>query len=318
MTSILDDLPSLADIETAQTRIQAHTLITPVLQSEFINRQLGAEVFFKCENLQRIGAFKFRGACNAVLALTHNPSLGVATHSSGNHGAALSLAARIRGLKATIVMPNNASEVKKRSVAELGGKIIFCPPTEADRARTLEEVIATSKAVFIHPYDNIDVICGQGTAAYELMREVPALDAVIAPVGGGGLLSGTATAVHGLASSTEILGAEPAQANDAYQSFHSKTLIPVQAPNTIADGLLTSLSPFTFRIIGERISEILLAQEKDIILAMRLVWERLKLVIEPSAAVPLAALLAARHPLRHRRIGVILSGGNIDLDHLPW
>ena len=317
MISIPDELPVLADIETAQARIQAHTLITPVLQSEFINRQLEAEVFFKCENLQRIGAFKFRGACNAALALAHNPSLGVATHSSGNHGAALSLAARICGLKATIVMPNDASEVKKRSVAELGGGIVFCPPTEADRERTLEEVIATSGATFIHPYDNIDVICGQGTAAYELMREVPALDAVIAPVGGGGLLSGTATAVHGLSSSTEILGAEPAQANDAYRSFHCKTLIPVQTPNTIADGLRTSLSPLTFRIICQRVSEILLAQERDIILAMRLVWERLKLVIEPSAAVPLAALLV-HHPLKYKRIGVILSGGNIDLDRLLW
>lgn len=311
-------LPELRDVEAARERIRGHAVVTPVLRSSYIDETLGAEVFFKCENFQRTGAFKFRGACNAVLAL--DPTLrerGVATHSSGNHAAALAAAAGICNIPVTIVMPRDAPQVKKRSVQELGADIVFCEPNQTARETALAEVIAKSGATLIHPYNDFYVMSGQGTAACELLEEIAELDAVVAPVGGGGLLSGTATAVRGLRPSAAVLGAEPTQADDARRSLESKRLILGETPQTIADGLRTSLGPLTFATICERVTDIVLAEESEIISAMRLLWERLKIVVEPSAAVPLAALLA-HGPSRYQRIGVILSGGNVDLDVLPW
>ncbi|MEM7253931.1 MAG: pyridoxal-phosphate dependent enzyme [Pseudomonadota bacterium] len=316
--SVDDKAPQLQDVRDAQVRIQPHAVETPVLRSDHIDELIGAEVFFKCENFQRIGAFKFRGACNAVLALTpEQRAAGVATHSSGNHAAALAAAAKLANAKATIVMPSDAPAVKQRSVAELGADIIFCEPTQAARESTLDAFMAKSGATMVHPYNDFFVISGQGTAALELLNATPDLDVVVTPVGGGGLLSGTSIAVGETEPNTVVWGAEPAQADDAFRSLKGGELILGETPSTIADGLRTSLGPLTFKVLGERVQRIILAEEAAIIDAMRLVWERLKIVIEPSAAVPVAALLA--HPDHgFRRIGVILSGGNLDLETLPW
>jgi threonine dehydratase len=273
----------------------------------------GVSLFFKCENLQKVGAFKFRGSCNAVLSLSEEEaSRGVATHSSGNHAQALALAARMRGIHATIVMPSNAPEVKRAAVAGYGGEIVLCEPNLQAREETLAAVVGNSGAVVIHPYNNYAVIAGQGTASLELLEEVPALDAILVPVGGGGLLSGTLIAGKGISPGIKIFAVEPEGADDAYRSWKAGEIIPMVGPKTVADGLLTSLGDKTFPIIKRLVDEIVTVSDESILKAMKLIWERAKLVVEPSGAVPLAALLEGRLNLAGKKAGVILSGGNVD------
>ncbi|HSL31413.1 MAG TPA: pyridoxal-phosphate dependent enzyme, partial [Anaerolineales bacterium] len=276
-------------------------------------------VFLKCENLQKVGAFKFRSACNAVFSLEDDEAAcGVATHSSGNHAQALAHAAQLRGMPAYIVMPENAPAVKKAAVAGYGGLITFCEPTLEARERTLAEVAKETGANIVHPYNDERVIAGQGTVALELVEEIRDLDMVIAPVGGGGLLSGTAIAVTELNKVSRVIGAEPEMADDAYRSLQAGNIVPSVQPQTIADGLLTSLGTLTFPIIQQRVEQIVTVSETGIIDSMRFVWERLKLIIEPSAAVAIGVLWERKIDLKGLKVGIILSGGNVDLDRLPW
>ena len=307
------------DIQEAHRRIGHWIHRTPVLTSRLLNGMTGAELFFKCENFQRAGAFKFRGASNAVLSLSgEEAARGVLTHSSGNHAGALALAASLRGVSAYIVMPHNAPRIKRAAVESYGGIVTECEPTLAAREAAAAEVQKRTGAVLIHPYDNWTVIAGQGTAALELLQDVPDLDAVLAPVGGGGLLSGTAVATKTLFPGTEVLGCEPANADDASRSLRAGKIIPVQNPDTIADGLRTSLGEKPFAIIRKFVDDILLVGEKDIVSAMRLIWERMKIVVEPSGAVPFAAVQRHAAHFRGKRVGLILSGGNVDLGNLPF
>jgi threonine dehydratase len=310
---------TIREIRQASVRIESHVHRTPVLTSNTLNRMCEAELFFKCENFQKTGAFKIRGATNAVLSLEdHEATQGVATHSSGNHAAALAQAARWRGIPAYVVMPENAPDVKKVAVAGYGAEIIFCEPTLAAREQGLASVIDRTGAAFIPSYNDYRVIAGQGTAAMELHEEVPELDVVMTPVGGGGLLSGTAIATSALSTKTRVIAAEPKGADDAFRSFRAGRIIPSRNPHTIADGLLTSLGDLTFPIIRSYVSDIVTVSDEAIVEAMRTVWERMKIVVEPSAAVPLGAFLEARPKIPGTRIGIILSGGNVDLAHLPW
>ncbi len=312
-------VPTIDDIRRAAERIAPYAHRTPVLTCDALDRRAGARLFLKCENLQKVGAFKFRGACNAVMSLSDEEAdHGVATHSSGNHAQALALAARLRGIPAYIVMPDNAPAVKKAAVAGYGGHITFCEPILQARESALARVLAETGATFVHPYNDARVIAGQGTAALELLQEVDDLDVVMAPVGGGGLLSGTALAVAAVSPRTRVLGGEPAAADDAYRSLHAGHIIPSVNPRTIADGLLTSLGELTYALICRHVEDIVTVSEEAIVAAMRFVWERAKLVIEPSAAVPLAVFWEQKVDLRGLRVGVILSGGNVDLDRLPW
>lgn len=313
------NLPTFADIEKAHERIRPYIHRTPVMTSKSINEIVGAELFFKCENLQKVGAFKFRGACNSVFSLSDEEAKnGVCTHSSGNHAAALALAARMRGVPAYIVMPENAPEIKKKAVAGYGAQITFCEPTQVARESTLKQVAEQTGATEIHPYNYFNVICGQGTAAKELIEEIGNLDVVMAPVGGGGLLSGTALSTRTLLPKARVIAAEPAGADDAFRSFYSKTLHPSVAPKTIADGLLTSLGSLTFPIVLENVDQIATVSEESIVAAMRMIWERMKIIIEPSSAVPLAAILENKVEVKGKRVGIILSGGNVDLGKLPF
>lgn len=314
---------TLAEIREAHERIAPYVHRTPVMSSAYISEQLGMQVVFKCENLQKAGAFKSRGACHAVFSLTDDDAArGVLTHSSGNHAGALARAANARGIAAYIVMPKNAPAVKVAAVRHYGGQITFCEPTQADREATAERIQNETGAVMIHPYNDERIIAGQGTAAVELLEEVPDLAAVIAPVGGGGLLSGTAIAAKSLKPDIRVFGAEPERLNDAYQSLQTHQIQPATGADSLADGLKTSLGSLTFPIIRERVDEILLTEEATIVDAMRWVFERMKLVVEPSGVVPLAALLQNRERLlsefRGRKVGVIFSGGNVDLAHLPF
>lgn len=311
--------PTLNDIRRAAERIEPYAHRTPILTCASLNDLFGVELFFKCENFQKVGAFKFRGACNAVFALSEATARrGVATHSSGNHAAALALAAHLRGIEAHIVMPRTAPEVKKAAVAGYGGRIVFCDPTLEAREATLARVQQETGATFVPPYNDPLVIAGQGTAALELCEDVTGLDVVLAPVGGGGLVSGTAIAVAAMAPGTRVIAAEPAGAADAYRSLQCGHIVPSVNPQTIADGLLTSLGDLTFAIIRRAVAQIVTVREAAIVRAMRDVWERMKIIIEPSAAVPVGALIEHRSALSGRRIGIILSGGNVDLDRLPW
>ena len=315
---LIDSLPTIDDIKQAHLRIQGKVHRTPVFSSQAINEITGHELFFKAENLQRVGAFKYRGATNALLQLpTTVRKHGVATHSSGNHAAAVARAAREMGIDAHIVMPENAPAIKKKAVIGYGAKIYFCESTQEAREQKLAEVLQATGASFIHPYNNFDVVCGQGTAAVELIEQVPDLDVVMAPVGGGGLLSGTSIATKALLPNALVWAGEPTNASDAWQSVRSGKVEPSVAPNTIADGLRTSLCDMTLKIIQTHVNDILLADEHHIVAAMRLVWERMKLIIEPSSAVPLAALMQA-HIKQSKRIGIIISGGNVDLTTLPF
>lgn len=313
------DVPTLEVIETAAGRIRPYIHRTPVMTSRSLNEMLGITLYFKCENFQKAGAFKSRGACNAVFSLDRKSiANGVATHSSGNHAQALARAAFIRNCRAYIVMPETSSSVKIRGVRGYGGEITFCKPTLESREETLREIVSKTGATEIHPYNDYRIIAGQATAALELLEDVPDPDIIMAPVGGGGLLSGTALAVHYLSPSTHVIAAEPLHADDAYRSFTSRRFVPSTNPQTIADGLLTSLGSLTFPIILEHVNNIITAREESIVSAMRLIWERMKIIIEPSSAVPLAALMERKEEFTGKKIGVILSGGNVSLDQLPW
>jgi len=312
-------LPEFKDVIKAYERIRDYIHRTPVLTSKSLNTIFGSEIFFKCENFQKVGAFKFRGATNAIMSLSDEEARnGVVTHSSGNHAAALALAAGMKGIPAYIVMPRTAPEIKIKAVKGYGGKITFCEPTLESRESTMDNVINETKAVFIPPYNHFDIISGQGTCAKELMEEIPDLEIVMAPVGGGGLVSGTAIAVKGISQRTKVIAVEPANADDAFRSFKSGKIIPSVYPDTIADGLLTSLGTLTFAIIMKKVDEIITVSESSIIQAMRMIWERMKIIVEPSGAVPLAALIEGKGNFRNKRIGIILSGGNTDLDNLPF
>ena len=312
-------IPDFSNVLDAYNRINSQIKKTPVLTSESVNNILGAEIFFKCENFQKVGAFKFRGASNAVLSLSDElAKCGVATHSSGNHAQALALAGRMRNIPAYIVMPDNSPKVKCDAVAGYGGKIIYCEPTLKARETTLEKVVSETGATFIHPYNNFEVISGQGTAALELLREISELEIVMTPVGGGGLLSGTSITVKALSPDTIVLAGEPKGANDAYRSLKEGEIVPSINPKTIADGLLTSLGEMTFEIIRNNVTEIITVSEESIINAMRLIWERMKIIIEPSSAVTVAAIMENKDKFKNKRIGTILSGGNVDLGKLPF
>jgi len=315
----METLPTIDDIKKAAERIKPYIHRTPVLTNAGINKIAGGEIFFKCENFQKVGAFKARGAANAVFSLSEEEAAaGAATHSSGNHAAALALAARNRGIKSYIVMPENSPQVKKTAVAGYGAEIFYCAPTLQARETGLEEVVKKTGAVFIHPYNDVRIIAGQGTAALELLDEVRQLDIVLTPVGGGGLTSGTATAVKALSPHTQMIAAEPENADDAYRSLLEGRIMPPLIPNTIADGLRTALGSLTFAVIQKHVNGIVTVSEQSIIDAMRLIWERMKIIVEPSSAVPLAAILANKMDIAGKRAGIILSGGNVDMDKLPW
>lgn len=312
-------LPTLSDIREAAERIRPYAHRTPVLTSTALDRQVGAQIFLKCENFQKVGAFKFRGACNAVNSLTDEEAVrGVCTHSSGNHAQALALAAHNRGIPSYIVMPNNAPSVKKNAVAGYRGQITLCEPTLKDRESTLEIISRTTGAIPIHPYDNDHVIAGQGTAALELIADVPVLDVIIAPVGGGGLLSGTAIAATAIKKRIRVIGAEPEMADDAYRSIKAGKILPSLSPRTIADALLTSLGKLTFPIIQNHVEQIVTVSEQGIIASMKFAWERTKITMEPSSAVAIGVLWEKKIDLCGLKVGVIISGGNVDLERLPW
>lgn len=311
--------PTLNDIREAAERIKPYAHRTPVLTNESLNQRVGAQVYLKCENFQKVGAFKFRGACNAVFSLSDKEAArGVSTHSSGNHAQALALAAKLRGIPAYIVMPSNAPQVKKDAVAGYGGQITFCVPTLEARESTLAKIAGETGSTIIHPYDNERVIAGQGTAALEFLEKVPDLDVIIAPVGGGGLLSGTSIAATELKKGTRVIAGEPEMADDAYRSMKEGKIIPSANPETIADGLLTSLGKLTFPIIQQRVEQIVTVSEAGIIESMKFIWERAKIVIEPSAAVAVAVLWENKIDLSGLKVGIILSGGNVDLRKLPF
>jgi threonine dehydratase len=313
------ELPDLAEIRAAQARIAPYVNRTPVMTCRAVDDAVDAKLHFKCENFQKIGAFKARGATNAVFTLNgEKAKCGVVTHSSGNHGAALAYAARQRGIPAWVVMPENAAKVKQQNVKRFGATVRLCAPNVAAREAACAEVERETGATLIHPFDDPRVIAGQGTAALELLEAVPDLDIVIAPVGGGGLLSGTAIAATAISPGVRVYGAEPANADDAAASFRSGKVEPVRSTATIADGLRTTLSPRTLTAIRANVAAIGTASESAIIDAMRMTWERMKIIIEPSSAVPLACLLERTLEIAGARVGVILSGGNVDLDHLPW
>lgn len=311
----------LAAIRDAAGRIAGLAHVTPVMTCATLDRMAERSLFFKCENFQKVGAFKFRGACNAVRKLPEAVAVhGVVTHSSGNHAQALALAAKLRGIPAHIVMPRNATPAKRRAVEGYGARVIECEPTLPAREETAAAVLAETGGTLISPYNHPDVIAGQGTVALELLEQVPGLDAIVAPVGGGGLVSGVAIAARGLAPAVRVFAAEPLGADDAARSRAAGRLLPQAAPQTIADGLLTSLGDLTWPVIRDLVEQVVTVTEDEIVRAMRLMWERAKLLIEPSSAVAVAAVLtdAFRRLDGLRRVGVVLSGGNANLDRLPW
>ena len=311
--------PVFDDVIEAAGRIKPYIHRTPVLTSRTLNKMTGATLFLKAENFQRVGAFKARGACNAVFALSADEARhGVATHSSGNHAQAVALAAGLRGIRAVVVMPEDAPPVKAAAVKDYGAEIVWAGTKPLDREQTLETVLEETRTHFIHPSNNFHVIAGQGTAAVELFQDVPDLDVVMTPVGGGGLLAGTALSAQALSPRTRVIGAEPEAVDDAARSLRDGCIYPPTNAYTIADGLRTFLGDVTFPIIRAHVSEIVTVSEDGIIAAMRLIWERMKIIIEPSSAVPVAALFEHPDLFRGLRIGIILSGGNVDLEHLPW
>jgi threonine dehydratase len=311
---------TLSDIREAHDRIRPYIHRTPILTSESINKMTGATIFFKCENFQKVGAFKARGGMNAVFSLTEEErAKGVTTHSSGNHAQAIALAASLAGCPAYIVMPENAPQVKKAAVREYGGEIIECPATQKDRELGVEKLIKEKEAAFIHPYNDRRIICGQATAAKELLEDVTdTLDYILAPVGGGGLLSGTALSTYFLSPNTQVIGCEPTGADDAYRSFYGGVRVPMDHPDTVADGLRTSLGELTFDIIRTYVKDIMLVEDEVTLKAMRTIWERMKIIIEPSCAVPLGVVFKNKEKFVGKKIGIILTGGNIDLDAIPF
>lgn len=315
----LVQVPSAADIQQSHALIQPYIHRTPVLTCQSINTISGAQLFFKCENFQKIGAFKMRGASNAALRLDEaSQKKGLATHSSGNHAQAVAKIAQALGVPAHIVMPENAPSVKREATAGYGANIVLCEATQAARESTLAQVLAETGATFIHPYDDYNVIAGQATSALELIQEVADLDAIISPIGGGGLMSGTALSTHYFSPNTKIYGAEPEQVNDAWLSFKSGVRTPHRGLPSIADGLLTNLSENTFNIIKTYLSDVFTVTEAEIVAAMQLVYERMKIVVEPSCVVPLAAVLKNREVFAGKKVGIILTGGNVDVRNLPF
>jgi threonine dehydratase len=316
---LASNLLTLADIEAARARIAPHVRRTPVMRSELLDEAAEAALFFKCENLQEIGAFKARGAANAVFALSDaEAARGVATHSSGNHGAAVARAAALRGIPAYIVMPQDVSRPKAAQVERLGAQVTYSAPTLAAREAEAARIVSETGAAMVHPYDNRQVMAGQGTSALELMEEVEGLDLVLAPIGGGGLISGVSTAVKALRPQARVVGVEPSGADDAARSLAADRLIPLDRAETLADGLRASLSPDTFAHIQTRVDAIATVSEPAIVEAMRALWEALKIIVEPSSAVAYAAVREGKVEARGRRVGIILTGGNVDLDRLPW
>lgn len=316
---MLHHIPTESEILEAHQRIKPYVNQTPVLTSRSFNELFKTELYFKCENFQKVGAFKSRGAINAVFSLdSSSASKGVATHSSGNHAQALARAAAIKAIAAYIVMPDNAPQVKIDAVRAYGGQITFCQPTLQSREETLKEIVTKTGAVEIHPYNNYTIIAGQATAALELINETGPLDLILCPVGGGGLLSGTALAAHYFSKNTTVVACEPEKADDAYQSFRAGKIIPSIHPQTIADGLLTSLGEKNFSIIQQYVHDIVTVSEESIKKAMWLIFERMKIVVEPSSSVPFAAILSNKVDVRNKKVGIILSGGNVDLKKLPF
>jgi len=316
---ILQTEPTKQDIIDAHERIKNQIHRTPILTSSAINNITGCQVYFKCENFQKVGAFKFRGASNAVLSLSGSElQKGVATHSSGNHAAALALAAKMKNIPAYIVMPLTAPQIKKIAVEGYGAQIIFCEPTQQARENALKKVVDETGAAFIHPYNNYSVIAGQATSAKEILDEIADLDFIIPPVGGGGLSSGTCLSAKYFSDKTKVVAAEPNGADDAYRSLRDKTIYPSVNPKTLCDGLLTSLGEKTYSILSENLDEIITASEESIIESMRLIWERMKIIVEPSSAVTLAVILENKEKFAGKKIALILSGGNVDLTSLPF
>lgn len=313
------EIPTIEDILKAHELIKPFIHLTPLLSSKTINKMLGAEIYFKCENLQKVGAFKFRGACNSVFSLTREQAKnGVATHSSGNHAQALALAAQMRGIPAFIVVPNNAPNVKKKAIEGYGAQVTYCEPTLKAREATLNAVVERTGANFIHPYDNPKVIAGQGTAALEAFQQTEHIDIIMAPVGGGGLLSGTSIASKAISPQTLVYAGEPKNADDAHRSFYSGEFVESNNPKTLADGLLTSLSPRTYQIIKQNVDAIFTAHEETIVKAMQMIWERMKIIVEPSSAVPLAAIMENLEVFKGKKIVIVVSGGNVELSNLPF
>lgn len=312
-------IPTFQDVADAHERIRPHIHRTPVLTSSWLNALTGAELFFKCENFQKAGAFKARGASNAVFGLTDaEAAKGVATHSSGNHGLSLAYAAGRRGIPCTVVMPRTAPQAKKEAVKGYGGRVVECEPSTSSREAVFAEVLAETGAEFVHPYNDPRVIAGQGTCSRELNEDVGGLDAVVAPIGGGGMISGTCLTLSTLNPGVKIYAAEPKQADDAARSFRAGHIIADDAPETVADGLKVPLKELTWHFVKANVTDILTAEEDEIVEAMKLIWKRMKIVMEPSSAVPLAAILKNPEVFRGKRVGVIVTGGNVDLDKLPW
>lgn len=312
-------IPTLDDMIAARARIDAHIHKTPVLTSRMLNELTGAELFFKCENFQKAGAFKARGASNAVFGLSDaQAAKGVATHSSGNHGTCLSYAAGRRGIPCTVVMPRTAPQAKKDAVRGYGGRVVECEPSTSSREAVFAEVVAESGAEFVHPYNDPRVIAGQATCSAELIEQVADLDAVIAPIGGGGMVSGTCLTLSNLAPGIKIYAAEPLNADDAARSFRAGHIIAHDAPDTVADGLKVPLKELTWHFVQNHVTDILTATEEEIVDAMKLIWKRMKIVMEPSSAVPLATIIKNPEVFARKRVGVIITGGNVDLDKLPW
>ena len=315
----LTGIPKLSDIQTAHKAIKKYIHKTPIMTSSAIDEMVGAEVFFKCENFQKIGAFKMRGAACAGLSLSEeDKAKGLATHSSGNHAQAVALTAKLIGTKAHIVMPSNSPEIKIKGTKGYGAEVTFSGTTIESRQETLDKVVSRTGATFIHPFDNYNVICGQATCSLEFHDDIPNLDSIIAPIGGGGLMSGTSLTTNYLRPDCKIYGAEPSVVDDAYRSVKGGAIVKNESIDTIADGLRTNLSEKTFEIIRNYVTEIFLVEEDDIIDAMRIIWERMKIIIEPSSAVPFAAILKNKDHFKGQRIGIILTGGNVDLSSLPF
>lgn len=316
---MLTSPPTLSDIKRAHQRIVNHVLKTPVITSHNIDDIADCHIFFKCENFQKVGAFKMRGASNAIFSYKpEDRTNGFACHSSGNHGQAVALAAKLAESKAYVVMPKNSSRVKISAVEGYGAEVILCEPNDESRNQTCQEVIERTGATLIHPFDDYNIIAGQATAAKELLEEIDDLDAIITPVGGGGLACGTALMAHSLDPNIDIYLGEPKEVDDAYQSLKAGKIVPNTTSNTIADGLKTTIGERNFKILKEHVKEVLVVTEEEIIQAMKLVWERMKIVIEPSAAVPFAGLLKNKEQFQGKRVGVILTGGNVDLSKLPF
>jgi len=315
----MTDFPTYDDVIAAHERIAPHIHRTPVLTSSYINNLVGAALFFKCENFQKAGAFKARGAANAVFGLTDEQATkGVATHSSGNHGTCLSYAAGRRGIPCTVVMPRTAPQAKKDAVRGYGGRVVECEPSTSSREAVFAEVVAETGAEFVHPYNDLRVITGQATCSRELLEQVEGLTSVVAPIGGGGMVSGTCLTLSTIAPQVKIYAAEPEQADDAYRSFKAGYIIADDAPETVADGLKVPLKENTWHYVQNHVTDILTASEEEIVEAMKLIWKRMKIVMEPSSAVPLATILKNKELFAGQRIGVIITGGNVDLDKLPW